>query len=71
MHCGENKGDGKYTDDFRSVEALSETDTGGAEASGGDPFAVPDMPQLSRVEMKLQELEDKLDRLLPKDDVAS
>lgn len=48
VNVGDDKGNGTYTYDFRSVESLAVTDTGGKEASEGDPFAIPDLPPLSR-----------------------
>lgn len=65
VHVGEHKGEGKYVYEFRSVESLAATDTGGKEASQGDPFAPPDLPPLARIELKLGALEERLNAIAP------
>ena len=51
VNVGENKGEGNFTYDFRSIEG------GGATADADDPFSNPDGGPLSRIELKLEKLE--------------
>ena len=55
VNVGENKGEGNFTYDFRSMD-------GGGSASDGadDPFSNPDGGPLSRIELKLEKLEGEL-----------